>query len=74
MLCYLSVPHVVLSGSAAPLSLCCSDMEIRLPRERLYALSALAPVQAWVRRTDFLFYQALVKVLIPDVLRPIPSE
>ena len=49
-------------------------MEVRLPRDRLYALAGLAPVQDFVRRADFLFYQALVRVLIPDVLRPIPSQ
>lgn len=31
-------------------------------------------VQQYVRRSDYVFYQAIVEVLIPDVLRPIPSE
>jgi len=30
-------------------------------------------VQAFVKKVDFDFYQNLVEVLIPDVLRPIPS-
>ncbi len=31
-------------------------------------------VQKYVRKSDYNFYQALVEVLIPDVLRPIPSK
>ena len=37
-------------------------------------LCTYEPVQKFVRRADYAFYQALVEVLIPDVLRPIPSE
>jgi len=48
--------------------------EIRLPKDRLYSMGLLEPVQQYVRRSDFAFYQALVEVLIPDVLRPIPSS
>lgn len=51
-----------------------SDVEKRLPKEHLYAVSKMAAVQTFVRRSDYAFYQALVEVLIPDVLRPIPSE
>lgn len=32
------------------------------------------PVMNYVRKSDYMFYQALVEVLIPDVLRPIPSK
>lgn len=42
-------------------------------RTKLLLISKLRPVQEFVKRVDFLFYQNLVQVLIPDVLRPIPS-
>ena len=32
------------------------------------------PVLRWSRDCDNTLYQALVEILIPDVLRPIPSE
>ena len=51
-----------------------NDYEKRLPKEKLYMVSAYEPLQQWVRKADYTFYQALVEVLIPDVLRPIPSE
>ena len=51
-----------------------SDIERRLPKENLYLVSKMSAVQKFVRRSDYAFYQALVEVLIPDVLRPIPSE
>lgn len=51
-----------------------NDYEKRLPREKLYAVSKYKPVQEYVRKADYAFYQALVEVLIPDVLRPIPSK
>lgn len=31
-------------------------------------------VQDFIRKVDYTFYQNLVEVLMPDVLRPIPSE
>ncbi|XP_021921953.1 transcription factor RFX3-like [Zootermopsis nevadensis] len=43
-------------------------------RAKLYLLSKCGSVQQFVRRIDYLFYQNLVEVLIPDVLRPIPSS
>lgn len=51
-----------------------NDYEKRLPREKLYAVSTYEPLQEYVRKADYAFYQALVEVLIPDVLRPIPSK
>ena len=44
-----------------------------LPKDKLYAMGKIEAVQEYVKRSDFSFYQALVEVLIPDVLRPIPS-
>ncbi|BFZ16505.1 hypothetical protein BsWGS_19544 [Bradybaena similaris] len=49
-------------------------MEKRMSKERLYALCRFEPIVNWVRKSDYTFYQALVEVLIPDVLRPIPSS
>jgi hypothetical protein len=43
-------------------------------RTKLYLLCKCGPVQQFVQSVDYLFYQNLVRVLIPDVLRPIPSE
>ncbi|KAL5016555.1 hypothetical protein ScPMuIL_006144 [Solemya velum] len=51
-----------------------NDNERRLPKEKLFILCKYEPVQKFVRRSDYAFYQALVEVLIPDVLRPIPSS
>ncbi|KAK3090908.1 hypothetical protein FSP39_015635 [Pinctada imbricata] len=51
-----------------------NDYEKRLPKDKLYAVSGYEAVQEYVRRADYTFYQALVEVLIPDVLRPIPSS
>lgn len=31
-------------------------------------------VQDFIRKVDYTFYQNLVEVLMPNVLRPIPSE
>lgn len=31
-------------------------------------------VQDFIKTVDYTFYQNLVEVLMPDVLRPIPSE
>ncbi|XP_064258068.1 LOW QUALITY PROTEIN: MHC class II regulatory factor RFX1, partial [Passer domesticus] len=47
--------------------------ERRLPRRRLLLLARLEPVLRWVRDCDHALYQGLVEILVPDVLRPIPS-
>ncbi|XP_024120962.2 DNA-binding protein RFX2-like [Oryzias melastigma] len=49
------------------------DMEGTIPREKLLALCKYEPVRLWMRSCDHILYQALVEVLIPDVLRPVPS-
>ncbi|XP_053394041.1 DNA-binding protein RFX2-like isoform X4 [Mercenaria mercenaria] len=51
-----------------------NDYERRLPRDKLYTMCRYEPVMNYVRKSDYMFYQALVEVLIPDVLRPIPSS
>ena len=48
--------------------------EQRLPLDKLYAMCRMGVVQKFVRRSDYVFYQAIVEVLIHDVLRPIPSS
>ncbi|XP_058677340.1 LOW QUALITY PROTEIN: MHC class II regulatory factor RFX1 [Ammospiza caudacuta] len=49
------------------------EAERRLPRRRLLQLARLEPVLRWVRDCDHALYQGLVEMLVPDVLRPIPS-
>jgi len=44
-----------------------------LSKEKLYSLSKCKTLQLFVKTVDLLFYQNLVKVLIPDVLQPVPS-
>ncbi|XP_077398459.1 transcription factor RFX3 isoform X3 [Vanacampus margaritifer] len=51
-----------------------SEIEARLPQSRLLALCRHEAVLKWMSTCDHLMYQALVEILIPDVLRPIPSE
>ncbi|XP_075236299.1 regulatory transcription factor Rfx [Lycorma delicatula] len=50
------------------------EEEKYLSKTKLYLLCKCLPIQQFVRRVDYLFYQNLVQVLIPDVLRPIPSS
>ncbi|XP_066063772.1 LOW QUALITY PROTEIN: MHC class II regulatory factor RFX1 [Chamaea fasciata] len=49
------------------------EAERRLPRRRLLLLAQHEPVLRWVRDCDHALYQGLVEILVPDVLRPIPS-
>ncbi|KAM7409716.1 hypothetical protein PAMA_001283 [Pampus argenteus] len=49
------------------------DLEGVIPREKLIALCKYEPIRLWMRSCDHILYQALVEVLIPDVLRPVPS-
>ena len=50
------------------------DPEKIMPKRVLHQLCDWPPVQDYVKTMDYLFYQNLVDVLIPDVLRAIPSE
>uniref|UniRef100_A0A8C2ZNN6 Transcription factor RFX3 n=1 Tax=Cyclopterus lumpus TaxID=8103 RepID=A0A8C2ZNN6_CYCLU len=50
-----------------------SEIEARLPRSQLLELCRNETVLKWMSTCDHLMYQALVEILIPDVLRPIPS-
>nr|XP_014342802.1 PREDICTED: MHC class II regulatory factor RFX1 [Latimeria chalumnae] len=49
------------------------DAEKRLPKSCLVILSKYDPVLKWSKDCDNMLYQGLVEILIPDVLRPIPS-
>lgn len=44
-----------------------------LPKAVLYKVAAMPCVISYTRVSDLAFYQALIEVLIPDVLRPIPG-
>uniref|UniRef100_A0A3Q4MAZ1 Transcription factor RFX3 n=1 Tax=Neolamprologus brichardi TaxID=32507 RepID=A0A3Q4MAZ1_NEOBR len=50
-----------------------SEIEARLPKSQLLVLCRNETVLKWMSTCDHLMYQALVEILIPDVLRPIPS-
>ncbi|XP_044742805.1 DNA-binding protein RFX2 isoform X2 [Chrysoperla carnea] len=50
------------------------EEEKYLSKSKLYALCTLEPIQEFMRQVDIQFYQNLVQVLLPDVLRPIPSS
>lgn len=51
-----------------------TTLESKLPKEKLLKLAAMTEVQEFVKEADYNFYQALVEVLVPDVLRPIPGR
>lgn len=54
-------------------SLSCNNLS-GLTRMQLYSLCTLPVVQEFVQTMDFQFYQVVVDVLIPNVLKPIPSK
>lgn len=51
-----------------------SEMESRLPKSKLILLCKNELILKWMCNCDHVMYQALVEILIPDVLRPIPSK
>ncbi len=51
-----------------------NESEKRLPKSCLVVLCKFEPVLLWTKECDNLLYQTLVEILIPDVLRPIPSK
>ncbi|XP_075759104.1 DNA-binding protein RFX2 isoform X3 [Pelodiscus sinensis] len=44
-----------------------------IPKDKLIALCKYDPILKWMRSCDHILYQALVEILIPDVLRPVPG-
>ncbi|KAK2119700.1 Transcription factor rfx3, partial [Saguinus oedipus] len=51
-----------------------SEIESRLPKAKLITLCKHESILKWMCNCDHGMYQALVEILIPDVLRPIPSK
>ncbi|XP_009077466.1 PREDICTED: DNA-binding protein RFX2 isoform X2 [Acanthisitta chloris] len=49
------------------------EPEETLPKDKLITLCKYEPILKWMRSCDHILYQALVEILIPDVLRPVPS-
>ncbi|KAF4804028.1 transcription factor RFX3-like protein [Turdus rufiventris] len=49
-----------------------SEIESRLPKGKLITLCKNESILKWMGNCDHVMYQALVEILIPDVLRPIP--
>ncbi|NXP49429.1 RFX2 protein, partial [Heliornis fulica] len=49
------------------------EHEGTLPKDKLITLCKNEPILKWMRNCDHILYQALVEILIPDVLRPVPS-
>ncbi|KAM4857679.1 DNA-binding protein RFX2 isoform X2 [Urocitellus parryii] len=73
---WLSFWNAKACSSEGPTSLPASDEEPEgavLPKDKLISLCKHDPVLKWMRSCDHILYQALVEILIPDVLRPVPS-
>ena len=49
-------------------------MTDRLSKETLVALTNYKPIQEFVKESDYILYQRLVEILVPDVLRAVPSK
>ncbi|XP_065069386.1 DNA-binding protein RFX2-like isoform X3 [Rhopilema esculentum] len=45
----------------------------RLSKDILIALTNYKPVQEFIKESDYILYQRLVEILVPDVLRAVPS-
>ncbi|XP_047387034.1 MHC class II regulatory factor RFX1 isoform X1 [Sciurus carolinensis] len=65
--------HNLSQPSEAPALAVHDEAEKRLPKASLVLLSKFEPVLQWTQHCDNVLYQGLVEILIPDVLRPIPS-
>ncbi|XP_011066945.1 PREDICTED: DNA-binding protein RFX2 isoform X4 [Acromyrmex echinatior] len=50
------------------------EEEKYLSKTKLYQMCQCTGVQDFIKKVDYTFYQNLVDVLIPNVLRPIPSS
>jgi len=53
---------------------CYDREEDSLTPDTLKDLGRVEALQKFVRQSDYSFYAILIDVLIPDVLRPIPSK
>ncbi|XP_059015625.1 DNA-binding protein RFX2 isoform X2 [Mustela lutreola] len=73
---WLSFWNSKASSGDGPACLPASDGEPEgavLPKDKLVSLCKCEPILKWMRDCDHILYQALVEILIPDVLRPVPS-
>ncbi|XP_076653229.1 regulatory transcription factor Rfx isoform X4 [Halictus rubicundus] len=50
------------------------EEEKYLSKTKLYEICKCSEVQDFIQKVDYTFYQNLVEVLMPNVLRPIPSS
>ncbi|XP_009698411.1 PREDICTED: DNA-binding protein RFX2 [Cariama cristata] len=66
-------PKTPSSDGSAALPSSEEEHETTLPKDKLIALCKYEPILKWMRSCDHILYQALVEILIPDVLRPVPS-
>lgn len=49
------------------------EEEKYLSKSKLFSLCSLEQVQLFMKQVDLVFYQNLIQVLVPDVLKPIPA-
>ncbi|XP_050304426.1 DNA-binding protein RFX2 isoform X2 [Anthonomus grandis grandis] len=49
------------------------EEEKYLSKSKLFSLCSLEPLQQFMKQVDLIFYQNLIQVLVPDVLKPIPA-
>ncbi|CAH1122629.1 unnamed protein product [Ceutorhynchus assimilis] len=49
------------------------EEEKYLSKSKLFSLCSMEPVQIFMKQVDLVFYQSLIQVLVPDVLKPIPA-
>ncbi|XP_061871217.1 DNA-binding protein RFX2 isoform X2 [Colius striatus] len=66
-------PKAPSSDGSAALPSSEEEHEGTLPKDKLITLCKYEPILKWMRSCDHILYQALVEILIPDVLRPVPS-
>ncbi|XP_054661559.1 DNA-binding protein RFX2 isoform X3 [Grus americana] len=66
-------PKTPSSDGSAALPSSDEEHEGTLPKDKLITLCKYEPILKWMRSCDHILYQALVEILIPDVLRPVPS-
>jgi len=48
--------------------------EFSISKNELITFCKYKPVQVYVKETDYILYQKLVGILVPDVLRAVPSS
>ncbi|XP_038025053.1 DNA-binding protein RFX2 isoform X8 [Anas platyrhynchos] len=66
-------PKTPSSDSSTALPSSEEEHEGTLPKDKLITLCKYEPILKWMRSCDHILYQALVEILIPDVLRPVPN-